>query len=382
MSHQRPPGTFFLPGPTEVRPAVLAAMQRPMMAHRGAAFEALFATLQTGLRDVFRTRRAVFVSSSSGTGLMEAAVRCARPGPLLALVNGSFSDRFARIARACEREVDVLDAPPGGTVPLDVVERCLRARRYSALTVVHSETSTGALTDVRAVGALARAHDVLSLVDSVSGIGGAPVESDAWELDFVLTASQKALALPPGLAFAVASERYMSHAASAPARGLYFDIPAFGAAAARGQTPNTPALSLLYALERQLADIAADGGAEARWARHDELAAATWRWADGLAASVHPQLGALAAPGARSPTVTAITLPASVDSEAVVSAIEARGFVVGTGNGATRHTTFRIGHMGDHTLPSLQRCLDACTDALGELVSRTGSSSGTDRPRR
>lgn len=375
MSDARPSGTFFLPGPTEVRPAVLAAMTQPMIPHRGRAFEELFERLQGGLRDVFRTRRAVFVSSSSGTAMMEAAVRCARPGPVLALVNGSFSDRFARIARACGRDVDVLEVPPGSTVPLELVERRLGERRYSALTVVHSETSTGALTDVRAVGALARAHGALSLVDSVSGIGGAPLECDAWELDLVLTASQKALALPPGLAFAVASDGYMSHVAGAPARGVYLDLAEFAAAASRSQTPNTPALPLLYALDRQLADVAAEGGVAARWSRHAALAATTWRWADTLGGTVHPRLGALAAPGLRSPTVTAITLPPGLDSATVVSAVEARGFVVGAGNGATRHTTFRIGHMGDHTVPSLERCLAACTDALLELTPRTGSRS-------
>lgn len=362
--------TFFLPGPTQVRPAVLAAMQQPMIAHRGRQFEALFARLQAGLREVFRTTRPVFVGASSGTGMMEAAVRGVRPGRLLALVNGSFSERFARIARVCGREVDVLEASPGATVALEAVEAQLRGRRYSALTVVHSETSTGALTDVRAVGALAREHGVLSLVDSVSGIGGAPLECDAWELDLVLTASQKALALPAGLAFAVASEGYMSHVASAPERGLYLDLEQFAEPARHNQTPYTPALSLLYALEQQLADIAAEGGITARWARHEAMANVTWTWADALTDVVHPGLGLLAPRGSRSPTVSAITLPATLPSDRVVSAIEKRGFVVGGGNGATRNTTFRIAHMGDHTVAGLQQCLDVCSDALSDLIVR------------
>lgn len=362
--------TFFLPGPTQVRPAVLAAMQQPMIAHRGPQFEALFGQLQAGLRDVFRTTRPVFVGASSGTGMMEAAVRSARPGRVLALVNGSFSNRFARIARACGREVDALEAPSGATVSLEAVEERLRSRRYSALTVVHSETSTGALTDVRAVGALAREHGVLSLVDSVSGIGGAPLECDVWELDLVLTASQKAMALPAGLAFAVASEGYMSHVASAPARGLYLDLEQFADPARHDQTPYTPALSLLYALERQLADIAAEGGITARWARHEAMASVTWKWADGLTDTVHPALGVLASSGSRSPTVSAITLPVDLSCDAVVTAVEERGFVVGAGNGATRDTTFRIGHMGDHTVAGVQQCLEACADALTDLIAR------------
>lgn len=363
-------GTFFLPGPTEVRREVLAAMLQPMIPHRGPAFRELFERLQVGLRAVFRTRRAVLVGTSSGTGFMEAALRGARPGRVLSLVNGAFSERFARVARACGRDVDVVSAPAGATVPLEAVERSLRARRYGALTVVHSETSTGALTDVREVGALAREYDVLTLVDSVSGVGGARVECDAWELDVVLTASQKALALPPGLAMAAVSERYLSHVPEAADRGVYLDLSEFAAAAARSQTPTTPALPLLHALDRQLADLAATGGIEERWRRHEAMARATWSWADSLAERLHPTLRALAAPGHRSPTVTAIALPPGLASDAVVGAVAARGFVVGAGNGATRDTTFRVGHMGDHTVAGLERCLEACTDALHDLLSR------------
>ena len=136
-----PFGTFFLPGPTEVRRAVLEAMLRPMIPHRGADFERLFNGVQRGLQDVFRTGRPVLVSSSSATGLMEASLRCAPPGPVLAIVNGSFSERFANIARACGRDTDVLDVALGGVAdPGDVASR-LSARGYAAVTVVHSETS-------------------------------------------------------------------------------------------------------------------------------------------------------------------------------------------------------------------------------------------------
>jgi aspartate aminotransferase-like enzyme len=183
-------GRFFLPGPTEVRHEVLAAMLGPMMPHRGKRFEELFARLQVGLRAVFGTERPVFVSSSSATGLMEAAVRCAPGGAVLSLVNGAFSARFADISTACGHETDIVEAEWGGVVDLGEVERRLASRRYAAVTVVHSETSTGALSDVRAVAALAHRYGALCLVDSVSGAGGAPLHADAWELDFVLTGSQ------------------------------------------------------------------------------------------------------------------------------------------------------------------------------------------------
>lgn len=354
-------GTFFLPGPTEVRAEVLAAMMRPMIAHRGQAFEALFARLQHGLRDVFRTARPVFISSSSATGLMEAAVRCAPEGPMLSLVNGAFSQRFAHIVASCGRAGDVLEVPLGQVPAIDAVEERLTSRRYAAITVAHSETSTGARTDVRALTELAHRYGALCLVDSVTGVGATPLAFDAWGMDFVLTGSQKALALPPGLAFAVASSAYMAHAAKAPARGLYFDLVEFEQYAAKNQTPNTPALSLLYALDVQLAAIAAEG-MEARWARHAAMAEAAARWV-----ASRPTLAMLAPAGARSHTVSTITLPAGVSAGAVTSAVAERGFTIGGGYGALRERTIRIGHMGDHTVETLARCLDVCGEVLDSM---------------
>ncbi|HEY0970402.1 MAG TPA: alanine--glyoxylate aminotransferase family protein [Gemmatimonadales bacterium] len=361
MSDMAPFGTFFLPGPTEVRHETLAAMLQPMIPHRGAAFEALFARVHGGLQRVFRTGGQVMVSTSSATGLMEASVRCAPPGPVLSLVNGAFAERFANVAVACGRETDVIEAPWGTVVPLERVEERLRARRYSALTVVHSETSTGALTDVRAVTELARRHGAFCLVDSVTGVAGAPLEFDAWELDFVFTGSQKALALPPGLAFAAASPAYMERAAEAPARGVYFDLVEFARSGAKSQTPNTPALSLLYALDRQLEHIEATGGIESRWTAHATMAEATWRWAERLG----PDVAILAAPGERSPTVSALTVPDGVSPSGIVKRVAELGYVIGNGYGRLRDSTIRIGHMGDHTVDGLAGCLRAVGEVLG-----------------
>ncbi|MDB4880495.1 MAG: transaminase [Gemmatimonadetes bacterium] len=363
-------GTFFFPGPTEVRPAVLQAMTRPMIPHRGAEFSAIFAGLQESLKTIFGTTRPVYVSSSSATGLMEAAMRAAPPGRVLSIVNGAFSERFAAIARNCGREADVLDVPWGAAVDLDAVERRLRGARYAAVTVAHSETSTGVLTDVRAITRLARAQGARCLVDSVTGIGGAPLAFDAWELDLALTGSQKALALPPGLAFLVCSPAFIAAAPATPGRGLYFDLVEFDQSTAKNQTPNTPAISLFYAAELQLGDIAREGMA-ARWARHAAMAERTHAWAAGLAQShAAPELAVLAPEGHRSPTVTSITLPARVPGSTLVTAVKERGFTIGTGYGQNRETTVRVGHMGDHTLPALERCLSAVDDALRALLLR------------
>jgi aspartate aminotransferase-like enzyme len=358
-------GTFFLPGPTEVHPDVLAAMTRPMIAHRGKGFEAMFARIQEGLRDVFRTARPVFVSSSSATGLMEASMRCAPPGAVLAIVNGAFSERFAHIARACGREMDVLEVPWGRAADPEDVRRALGARRYGVVTVVHSETSTGALSDVRTIAALAREAGACCLVDSVTGVGGTPLYTDDWALDFALTGSQKALALPPGLAFGVASEGYMTTVAQAPNRGLYFDLLEFEEFVRKNQTPNTPALPLLYALDAQLARIK-DETMESRWARHAAMAEQTYRWVAERADRFG--LGILAPEGERSPTVTVVTVPKTITGDDVVKAVARRGWTIGGGHGKLRTISFRIGHMGDHTTEELTRCLEVCDAALAEVL--------------
>lgn len=370
--------TFFLPGPTEVRPEVLAAMQRPMISHRGREFEALFARTQVGLRAVFGTERPVYVSTSSATGLMEAAIRNAPVGPVLALVNGGFSGKFAKIAELCGREVDRLEIPWGGVFDFTEVKHRLHGGHasgaYAAVTVVHSETSTGVLTDVSAVARLAREVGAACLVDSVTGAGGAELRADEWGLDFVLTGSQKAFALPPGLSFGVASAPFIAGAEAVPGRGTYFDLVEFEKFAAKHQTPTTPAVSLMYALDVQMRDMQ-DVGMPARWARHREMSEETARWvsaAAGRLGRAGKGLRVLAPEGHRSPTVTAVCTPEGVSGPALVRALADRGFVIGGGYGLVKETTVRIGHMGDHTVEGLQGCLEACEDALTELVAKPG----------
>lgn len=366
MSPQPEFGKFFLPGPTEVRAEVLRAMTKPMIAHRGAEFEGLFGRLQAGLGAVFRTARPVYVSSSSATGLMEAAVRNAPAGRVLSIVNGAFARRFAHVAKSCGRDVDVLDVEWGRAVGPDDVDKRLGGGRFGAVTVVHNETSTGALTEVQSIAEVCARHGVTVLVDSVSGVGGAPMLPDEWGIDFVFTGSQKALAVPPGLALAVASESYVRGAESAQARGTYFDIVEFDNFAAKRQTPNTPALSLLYALDCQLEHIVAEG-IEARWARHTAMAERTLAWTESVVGEL-PGVGILSPKGERSPTVSAITLPGGCNGAAVAGAMNEAGFVIAPGYGPLKDRTVRVGHMGDHTLDEL----DACLDTLATVLRKPG----------
>lgn len=344
-------------------------MTRPMTGHRGRAFEAMFARIEAGLRDVFLTSRPVYVGTTSATGFMEMAIRNAPEGRILSLVNGGFSERFARIAESCGRTVERIVVPWGETYDLDVVDQTLAAGQFAAVTVAHSETSTGVLTDVHAIAPVAHAHGAILIVDSVSGAGGAKLTVDESGLDFVLTGSQKALALPPGLAFAVASAEYVERAKQVPNRGYYFDVVQYDENAARNETPSTPATSLLYALEAQMGDIGREG-IEMRWERHIEMRDTTAEWVEGMQQRRGVELGILAAEGSRSPTVTVITLPKGMTTKEVREGVSTRGYTVGGGYGKLAATTFRIGHMGDHTVDGLSRCLHACEAVITELAER------------
>lgn len=355
-------GRFFYPGPTEVRPDILRAMVRPMIPHRGVEAQALNRRIMNGLRHVFRTRRPVYVMTASATGMMEAAVRNAQEGPALALVNGAFSARFARIAQVCDRRTRVLEVPWGETHPLELVEEVLGTEQFGLMTVVHSETSTGVLSDIRALSAAAHRHGTMCVVDAVSSVGGVRVETDDWRLDCVLTGSQKALAMPPGLSFAVASEPYILQASSMPHRGFYLDLVEFERFALEAQTPQTPALPLLYAADAQLEHILAEG-IEARWARHAAMLACVERWVDERRAA-GIDISILARAGERAPTVSVLRVPPGTSVPALLEGVANRGFVIAAGYGRLAATTVRIGHMGDHTPEGLGACLSALGEAL------------------
>ncbi len=367
---------FFLPGPTAVRPEVLRAMARQPIGHRGAAATALLAGLAAPLRAVFGTRRPVYVATCSATGLMEAAVRCGVRRRALCLVNGAFSERFRDLVPACGREVlDYAVSWGAAHDAAEVEQRLLADGRCDAVTVVHSETSTGVLNPLREIAAAVRrveessGREILLLVDGVTSVGGVQVPTDEWGLDFLLTGSQKALALPPGLAFGAASQRLLERATTLPGRGSYFDLLEWERYASRHQTPTTPAINLLYALEEQLRYITAEG-MEARAARHRALAARCTEWAEGIGA--RHGLGVLAPPQRRSPTVTAFTVGSGHAATALVGALARRGYTVGSGYGRLKDSTFRIGHLGDHTLGELNALLEILEevledDAKGEL---------------
>jgi len=351
-------GTFFMPGPTEVRPEVLQAMLQPMIGHRVSEMEDLIAHVQPRLKSVFNTARPVYISASSGTGLMEGAIRNGARRRVLSLVNGAFSERFFQIAQASGMKADAIEIEWGSHHTADMLESALSRGIYDAVTVVHSETSTGVLNPIQELAQVTRsAGDVVILVDSVSGAAGAEIRADEWGLDFVLTGSQKSFALPPGLAFGVAQKSILERAESKPDRGTYFDFIEFEKNIAKNQTPNTPAVSLLYALREQMDRMSAEG-IENRLKRHKVMAERVYTWCDWMGLEI------LAKPEHRSPTVTCIKCPAGWTGPAVAAAVKKQGFTIATGYGKLKDTSFRIGHMGDHTPDRIDVLLDVLSGVL------------------
>lgn len=360
-------GRFFLPGPTEVRPEVLAAMDRQVIGHRGRDLSDLLQDADPRLRRLFRTSRPVYVSSSSATGLMEGGIRNGVRNRSLSLVNGAFSGRFRDLSPDCGKETESYEVAWGEAHTAEEVERRLRAGGFDAVTVVHSETSTGVLNPLPEIAAAVRSaekatgEEILLLVDGVTSVAGGVVEADGWGIDWLLTGSQKAMALPPGLAFACASERMLARAATLSGRGQYFDLLEFDRYWSKYQTPTTPAVNLIYALVEQMRYIDEEGLA-ARAERHWRMAERAWKWAETVGARWG--LSVLAPEGARSPTVTAYRLPAELTGPPIVARLKQRGYTIGSGYGKLKETTIRIGHMGDHTVDELDQLLVELEEVL------------------
>lgn len=345
---------LVLTGPVEVRPSILAAQTAPMVGHRSTAFADLFARLQGKLRQAFLTQNRVLVSGSSGTGLWEGASRnCIRDDrKALHLVGGAFSERWAEISKANGKTIEVIEVDWGKAHNAQMVADALKRGRYDAVCVVHNETSTGVTNPIQEIAAVVREYEeTLLLVDTVSGFVGAELRVDDWGIDFALTSSQKAFALPPGLAFGAANDAVLDRAAQIPNRGYYFDFVEMDARLQKNNTASTPPISLMFAADQQLDDILAEG-LEARWARHLALRDRTIAWAQANG------FGLFAQEGYRSPTLTAVdNRDRGIDVNAMAAFMASRGFAMDKGYGKIKGQTFRIGHMGDMTMETLETVL-------------------------
>jgi predicted phosphoserine aminotransferase len=354
---------LVIPGPVEVRREILDAQTAWMIGHRSTAFADLFARLQGKLKQAFMTTNRVFVSGSSGTGLWEGASRnCIRDGKkALHLVGGAFSERWAEISQLNGKQIDVIEVEWGQAHTPEMVEAALKKASYDAVCVVHNETSTGVTNPIKDIAAVVRPYEeTLILVDTVSGFLGAELRTDDWGIDMALTSSQKAFALPPGIAFASISDRVLERAAQVTNRGYYFDFLEIEASLKKNNTPSTPPIPLMFAADVQLDAILAEG-IENRWARHMQMRDLTLEW------TFSRDLGAFAQDGYRSPTVTTVANTRGFDVDAMAKFMGGRGFSMDKGYGKIKGKTFRIAHMGDMSVNTLEEVLAGLDDFLGSL---------------
>jgi aspartate aminotransferase-like enzyme len=360
MKHDK----LFIPGPTEVRQPILEAQAQWLIGHRSTESVDLFERIQNKIRQVFFTDNRVFISASSGTGLQEAAIRNCSDKKILNCVNGAFADRWRRITEANNKDNDVLEIEWGKPLLADQVVQRLRQGGFDAVAIVHNETSTGVTSPIREIARGIRempgGEDIMILVDSVSGLGGIRVEVDAWDLDVVLTSSQKAFALPPGLAFCSVSDKAMAKAQSVEGRGYYFDFVEMDKYLRRHQTPSTPPMTLLFALDRQLTDMLEEGMRQ-RFDRHLKMRETTIDWVN------HHGMEMFAAAGFESPTVSCIRSRSSVEAESLISFAQSQKMIISNGYGPLKDMTFRIAHMGDTTLSELELLLEVLGSHLSKM---------------
>ncbi|MCK4585212.1 alanine--glyoxylate aminotransferase family protein, partial [candidate division WOR-3 bacterium] len=264
---------LFIPGPTEVREDILDVMKTPMIGHRSKEFSELYDSVIPKVKKVFYTENKVFLSTSSATGLMEGAIRNCVKERALNLVCGAFSKRWHQITKANGKEADVVEVEWGKAILPEMVRDALKTGKYDAVTFVHNETSTGVMNPIYEIAEVMKEFpDVSFLVDAVSSMVGVKIEVDRLGIDVCLAGVQKAFALPPGLALCSVSEKALKKAESIPNRGYYFDFLTFlKYDQDKHQTPTTPIISIIFALDKQL-DRFFEEGLENRFARHLEMA--------------------------------------------------------------------------------------------------------------
>lgn len=333
---------LLTPGPTPVYPKALQAMLGADVHHRTEDFRNLYRAVLADLRTILGTRNEILLLSSSGTGAMEASVtNCFSPGDRVIICSaGKFGERWIELARAFQLDPVVVEAPYGQAVAPEALAQALQANPDArGVFVQASESSTGAAHDVQSMGRMVRTTDALFVVDAITGVGTMPLDIDAWELDIVIGGSQKALMIPPGLAFLSISSKAWDRMDRAVLPRYYFDLRIEKKNAARGESAWTPATSLILGLAEVLTYIKTLG-MDRLIENAQHLAAAT------RAAAVALGLE-LFAPANPSGAVTAIQAPAGIDSSLIVRGLRDEfGSIIADGQGEMRGRLFRIAHLG------------------------------------
>jgi aspartate aminotransferase-like enzyme len=353
-----------VPGPTPLPERVVRAMSRPLVDHRGPEFAALLAEVTEGARRVFQTEADLLLLTLSGTGGLESVIaNLVSPGDrVLAALCGNFGERFADMAAAYGADVVRLEAEWGQPVdPADLRDLLSAHPEVGLVLLTHNETSTGVTNPIQELVAVASGHGALVAVDGVSSISSIPIQTDAWGIDVAVSSSQKGWMAPPGLALVSVGPRAWQRRESARSPRFYLDWGPARDFAAKGATPFTPAVSLIYALQEGLRMIQEEG-LDSVYERHRRIAGAM---ATGLEAAGF-QL--LAAPGFRSATVTAAVLPAGLAEADLRRLLRERyGVVVAGGQGKMAGRMIRVGHLGSVSEGDAVQVLWAVEQALERL---------------
>jgi aspartate aminotransferase-like enzyme len=350
---------LFTPGPTPVPPEVLAASAEPMVHHRGADFRELLAQALTRLKDVFRTESDVLLFTSSGSGAMESAVaNLCGPGERVAVVShGSFGERWVAICEQYGLDTQALRYEWGEAPDADEVGAFVRESGAAVVLCQQSDTSTGVVSDVRAIKAAV--GDVTLVVDAISSLGAVPLETDEWGIDVVVSGSQKALMCPPGLAMVSVPAHVLERAK--PSRSFYFDWRTNKKAQDALDAAFTPAVSLIRSLDVALGLIL-DDGLEAAFARHVRLGRAARAGVKAMGLELFSPDDDSAA------VVTAVRAPEGIDADELLAHLRTKhGVTLAPGQGRLKGKIFRIGHIGWFDVFDIASALAAVELSLIEL---------------
>jgi predicted phosphoserine aminotransferase len=353
---------LYIPGPTEVREDVIDAMAQPMFGHRMDRMTDLYTTIVEDTKTYLGTDNDVIILTASGTEFWEASVLNLVEDSVLCPTSGSFSERFANVADRLGKDVDRLEYDWGQAVkPEDVRERLETSDRdYDLVAAVMNESSTGVRNPVEEIGdVVAEYPDTYFAVDAVSCLGGDYIDIEDHEIDVIFASSQKAFAMPPGLAICVVSdeayERELAKGSASWYGGFqrcldYYDR--------KGQTHSTPAIPIMLAYRTQMKHMLAEGHRE-RSRRHEEMAEYTREWA-------REHFDMFPEAGYESQTVSCIENTRDIDVAATIDAVsEQYDYVFSNGYGSIGEQTFRIGHMGEHDVESIKALTDAIEDVAG-----------------
>jgi len=350
---------LFIPGPIEVSEKTFQAFRTPMIGHRSGDFKKLYGGIQPQLQTLFGTKQPVFISTSSAWGVMEGAIRNLVGKKVLNLMCGAFSDKWLDVSKRCGKQAEGLSVEWGQPILPEQVDEALAKGGFDAVTLIHNETSTGVRNPLKEIAAVVRKYpDVLLIVDTVSSFSTEAIPMDELGIDVLLTGSQKALALPPGMALFSVSERAFERAATISDRGYYFDFLEFKKNQEQDMTPSTPVISHIYALRSKLEDIFAEG-VEARHARHAKLNGIVHDWAKSRGFEF------FAPEGYRSVSLTCVKNNREVDvAEWIKRLREKYHCVIDGGYGKIKGKSFRISNMGDETEETMTSLLNWLDDTL------------------